>query len=95
MLDSLNLALAHAPEEQTDFIKGIINLQKLFSDTLVSLDVHEIESEGAPFNHDVHHALMQVDCEEGEEPGIVKQVYKKGYIKGEKVLRYAEVIVTK
>ncbi|MEX1307320.1 MAG: nucleotide exchange factor GrpE [Eubacteriales bacterium] len=95
VLDSINLALAHAPEEESDFVKGIVNLQKLFTDTLASMDVHEIESDGVPFNHDMHHALMQIDCEEGEEPGTVKQVFKKGYIKGEKVLRYAEVIVTK
>ena len=33
-------------------------------------------------------------CEEGEESGIVKQVYLKGYKRGDKVLRYAQVIVT-
>ena len=29
-----------------------------------------------------------------KESGLVKQVYVKGYKKGEKVLRYAQVIVT-
>jgi len=37
---------------------------------------------------------MAVPAENGEETGIVKQVYVKGYKKGEKVLRYAQVIVT-
>ena len=95
VLDSLDLALAHAPEEQSDFIKGIINLKKLFCDTLTEMGVQEIESENVPFSHDLHHALLQVDGDAGETAGTIKQVLKKGYIRGEKVLRYAEVIVTK
>ena len=38
--------------------------------------------------------LLFQSNEEGEESGIVKQVYLKGYKKGDKVLRYAQVIVT-
>ena len=37
---------------------------------------------------------MAVPAEEGEEAGVVKQVYVKGYKRGDKVLRYAQVIVT-
>ena len=37
---------------------------------------------------------MVLPAGEGEESGIVKQVYVKGYKKGEKILRYAQVIVT-
>ena len=37
---------------------------------------------------------MAVAPEEGEEHGVVKQVYEKGYKRGDKVLRYAKVIVT-
>jgi molecular chaperone GrpE (heat shock protein) len=39
-------------------------------------------------------AIMAMPCADGEEAGTVKQVYVKGYKKGEKVLRYAQVIVT-
>jgi molecular chaperone GrpE len=95
VLDSLDLALVHAPEEQSDFIKGIVNLQKLFHDTLVGLGVEEIACLNEIFNPDLHHALLQVEGEEGDVPGNVKQIVKKGYIRGDKVLRYAEVIVTK
>ena len=38
--------------------------------------------------------LAEMPAAEGEESGIVKQAYVKGYKKGEKVLRYAQVIVT-
>ena len=37
---------------------------------------------------------MAMPAGEGEEAGIVKMVHEKGYKKGERVLRYAKVIVT-
>jgi molecular chaperone GrpE (heat shock protein) len=33
-------------------------------------------------------------CEEGEQPNTVKKVLKKGYKQGDKVIRFAQVIVT-
>ena len=45
-------------------------------------------------NADFAEAIMAMPAENGEESGIVKQVYVKGYKKGDKVLRYAQVIVT-
>ncbi len=56
--------------------------------------VEEINPIGAPFDANVAEAIMAMPAENGEESGIVKQVYVKGYKKGEKVLRYAQVIVT-
>lgn len=38
---------------------------------------------------------MASDPEEGEASGIVKQVFVKGYEQNGKVLRYAQVLVTK
>ena len=49
---------------------------------------------GEPFDATYAEAIMAMPASEGEESGIVKQVYVKGYKKGEKVLRYAQVIVT-
>ncbi|MBO5277445.1 MAG: nucleotide exchange factor GrpE, partial [Clostridia bacterium] len=43
---------------------------------------------------DTMEAIMAMPAADGEESGIVKQVYLKGYKKGDKVLRYAQVIVT-
>ena len=56
--------------------------------------VEEIDPTGAPFNADTMEAIMAMPCADGEEAGTVKQVYVKGYKKGDKVLRYAQVIVT-
>ena len=56
--------------------------------------IEEIDPMNQPFNADTMEAIMAAPAEEGEESGIVKQVYLKGYKKGDKVLRYAQVIVT-
>ncbi len=97
LLDNLELAIDNIPDDKKDddFIRGLINLSKLFKDTLNDMGIEEIEAHGAPFNHDYHDAMMQMDKEEGEEEGVVKQVLQKGYRKDDKVLRYAKVIVTK
>ena len=67
---------------------------KAFKKVLEGEGVEEINPVGQPFDADVAEAIMAMPAEEGEESGIVKQVYVKGYKKGEKVLRYAQVIVT-
>ena len=56
--------------------------------------VEEIDPIGQPFDAAFAEAIMAMPADEGEESGIVKQVYVKGYKKGEKILRYAQVIVT-
>ena len=56
--------------------------------------VEEIDPVGKAFDADTMEAIMAMPAEGGEESGIVKQVYVKGYKKGDKVLRYAQVIVT-
>jgi molecular chaperone GrpE len=56
--------------------------------------VEEINPVNQPFDATYAEAIMAAPAAEGEESGIVKQVYVKGYKKGDKVLRYAQVIVT-
>jgi molecular chaperone GrpE len=56
--------------------------------------VEEIDPIGQPFDATYSEAIMAMPAQDGEEAGIVKQVYVKGWKKGEKILRYAQVIVT-
>jgi molecular chaperone GrpE len=67
---------------------------KSYKTVLEGEKVEEIDPTGQPFDADVAEAIMACPAEEGEESGIVKQVYLKGYKRGDKVLRYAQVIVT-
>ena len=75
--------------------EGIEKVIKNFKTILSSLGVEEIEVKaGDPFDENVASAVMNFPCEEGEEPNTVKQVLKKGYKQGEKVIRFAQVAVT-
>ncbi len=90
--DNLERALASITDENTK--QGVDMVLKAFKKVLETEGVEEIDPVGQPFNADVAEAIMAMPAEEGEEGGIVKQVYVKGYKKGDKVLRYAQVIVT-
>ena len=65
-----------------------------FKKVLEGEGVEEINPLGQPFDATYAEAIMAMPAVDGEEVGVVKQVYVKGYKKGDKVLRYAQVIVT-
>lgn len=90
--DNLERALVSCTDENTK--QGIEMVLKAYKQVLESESIEEIDPTGKPFNADEAEAIMAVPCEEGEESGIVKQVYVKGYKRGDKVIRYAQVIVT-
>ncbi len=90
VVDDLDRALEHAGEE-TEFVKGIRGVRSNLMKVLESNGLEEIPAEGR-FDPDLHEALCTV---EGEEDGLVREVFQKGYTLNGKVLRYAKVIVTK
>ncbi|MBQ7949022.1 MAG: nucleotide exchange factor GrpE [Clostridia bacterium] len=90
--DNLERAMASCADENTK--QGLDMVLKSFKKVLEGEGVEEIDPIGQPFNADTMEAIMAMPCADGEEAGTVKQVYVKGYKKGEKVLRYAQVIVT-
>ena len=90
--DNLERAIASCLDESTK--QGIDMVLKAFKKVLEGEGVEEIDPTGQPFDATYAEAIMAIPAEEGEESGMVKQVYVKGYKKGEKVLRYAQVIVT-
>ena len=90
--DNLERAMASCTDESTK--QGLDMVLKSFKKVLDGEGVEEIDPVGQPFNADTMEAIMAMPAADGEESGIVKQVYLKGYKKGDKVLRYAQVIVT-
>ena len=90
--DNLERALASCGDENTK--QGLGMVLGAFKKVLEGEGVEDINPMGQPFNADTMEAIMAMPAGEGEESGTVKQVYVKGYKKGDKVLRYAQVIVT-
>lgn len=90
--DNLERALQSCADENTK--QGLQMVLAAFKKVLEGEGVEEVDPVGQPFNADTMEAIMAVPAAEGEESGIVKQAYVKGYKKEDKVLRYAQVIVT-
>lgn len=90
--DNLERAMASCADENTK--QGLDMVLKAFKKVLEGEGVEEIDPIGQPFDADTMEAIMAMPVADGEESGAVKQVYVKGYKKGDKVLRYAQVIVT-
>lgn len=95
-MDNLERALAiEVTDEAGKSLKqGIEMVLASFERALTATNVEEIEAEGKPFDPNFHEALAQVPAEEGQESGIVTEVYEKGYKLHDRVLRAAKVIVT-
>lgn len=90
--DNLERAVAACADEKTK--EGLQMVLASYKKVLENEGVEEIDPVGKAFDADTMEAIMAMPAEEGEESGMVKQAYLKGYKKGEKVLRYAQVIVT-
>ena len=91
--DNLDWALTLGLDEKT--AEGIKGVRRKFDEVLKSLEIEEINPEGKPFDLNEAEAIMQVEGGEGEQSDYVKQVFQKGYKKGDKIIRYAKVSVIK
>lgn len=95
--DDLERALAHV-ETATADSDAIVSALKLIHDNLVKVfrehHVEPIDAAGMPFDPAYHHALMQRPSTEHPEPTVL-EVLQKGYRLHERVLRPAQVIVSK
>ncbi len=91
--DSLERALAACADEKTK--QGIGMVLKNFEKLLEGEKITVIAPVGEPFDANRCEAIMAVDPAEGEESGIIREVYAKGYEQDGKVLRFAQVLVTK
>ncbi len=90
VVDDLDRALEHAGEE-TEFVKGIRGVRANLMKVLETNGLKEIPADGR-FDPEYHEALCTVD---GDEDGLVAEVFQKGYTLNGKVLRYSKVKVTK
>ena len=87
--DNFELASKHL---DGDNLKAFQMIQQQFMQTLASFGVLPMDVKGQEFDCMTMEALSQMDFGE-ENKGKVVEVFKTGYTMGDKVLRYAQVIV--
>ncbi|MBO5261574.1 MAG: nucleotide exchange factor GrpE [Clostridia bacterium] len=88
IIDNLERVLTLDGDER--FMDGLKLIVNQTHDALNKMGVHEIECK--TFDPNIHNAVMHIEDESYGEGEIV-EVFQKGYIYGEKVIRYAMVKV--
>jgi molecular chaperone GrpE len=94
VLDNLERALAHAPAAGgDDFQAGVEMISRQLADVLRKYGVTEILALGTPFDPQFHEAMMRGEAAE-VPPGTVIEVFQKGYVLNDRLLRPAMVKVS-
>ena len=83
-----NLERAAAFKDNDKVSEGVALTLNQFKATLEKMGVTEIEAEpGTPFDPNFHNAVMHCEDENLGE-NVVAEVFQKGYVKGNRVIRY-------
>ncbi len=97
VVDNLERAVGHARQEEggdaKSLLEGIELTYRSLLQALEKLGVHGIEPEGERFDPKVHEAIRQVPSAE-YEPGVVAEVFQKGYLLKDRLIRAALVAVS-
>jgi molecular chaperone GrpE len=91
VLDNLENA-ANTETADENYNQGVELVLKQFKDVLAANNVKEIEGVGTTFDPELHEAVSSVVDESLGEKEI-KEVYRKGYKIGNKVIRHSMVVV--
>ena len=90
ILDNMERATAFTDADK--ILEGMNLILKSFNENFSKMDVKEIEALGKTFDPNLHYAVMHIEDENYGENEVV-EVLQKGYICGDKVIRYAMVKV--
>ncbi len=96
-VDNLERAVVHGRKEEQradseNLLQGVELTYRSLVQILQRFGVVEIEAEGKPFDPQVHEAVRRVATSE-HAPGTVLEVYQKGYLLKDRLLRPAMVAV--
>ncbi len=88
VVDNVERSLEYSSDEK--FLEGMKLIISSIHTTLEKMGVKEIETK--TFDPNLHNAVMHIDDDSYGEGEII-EVFQKGYIMGERVIRYAMVKV--
>ncbi|MFH1562938.1 MAG: nucleotide exchange factor GrpE [Nitrospirota bacterium] len=96
VLDSFDWALMGVQKSHSleSFLPGVELIRKQLGDVLVKNGLGTIKSIGKPFDPNVHEALMHLESDKYPEDTVTQEV-RKGYVLNNKVIRPAQVAVSK
>lgn len=96
IVDDLDRAVALVPEDAVaeGWVDGLKLIQRNVGHLLDSVGVSKMEAQGKPFEPREHEAVAYVETTDGDE-GMVESVIREGYMLRDRVLRAAQVVVSK
>lgn len=94
VLDNFERALATGDVKDEKFYEGMKMIADQFRNELAKNEIVEIDALNAPFDPNLHHAVMTEE-KEGVEADVVIDVLQKGYKLKDRVIRPAMVKVSK
>jgi molecular chaperone GrpE len=95
VVDDFERAMKSAPAAEgllADYVKGMALIHQQFVETLVKLGLKPLDTAGAEFDPNLHHAVQKVEVE-GTETDMVMEEYQRGYLFKERLVRPAMVKV--
>ena len=97
ILDDFDRASAEIEKDNdNEIFKGVLLIKNKLFDSLKSKGLALIEvNKGDEFNADDHEAVTQIPAPSKKMEGKIIDVIEKGYMLGEKVIRYPKVVIGK
>ncbi|MBM3457359.1 MAG: nucleotide exchange factor GrpE [Armatimonadetes bacterium] len=87
VLDNFQRAL-QSPEQDFEALRsGVELIYGQFQDTLQRAGLVAIPAQGEAFDPNLHEAILQVPCEEGQQPMTIVEELRPGYRLTDRVLR--------
>lgn len=90
VLDNIERASAYTDADAV--LKGVQMILKGAEEAFEKMGVTSFGEKGDTFDPNRHNAVMHIDDENLGE-NVITEVFQKGYMKGDKIIRYAMVIV--
>lgn len=91
---ALNAARQDAAPSSVAIAEGVSMVLRQFKEALANVGVHEIQTEGQPFDPTRHEAVDTVRVQASED-GLIVGEAQRGYMLNERLLRPAKVVVGK
>ena len=96
ILDDFERALTHIEEdkEAEELRKGVLLIYQKLIKTLEQKGLKAMEvNKGDAFNADNHEAITQIPAPSDDLKGKIIDIVEKGYLLGEKVIRFPKVVI--
>ncbi len=95
ILDDFDRAYSEmSKSNDKDLLKGVELINNKLRDTLKSKGLAEVEvKQGDVFNADNHEAITQIPAPSKDLKGKIIDVIEKGYVLGDKVIRFPKVVI--